>query len=406
MWAYLLAFAAALAVGIGVTALLARPPRRELAEVSVYLAASGAVTFALGWGFVHLVARSGRLSLRAQFALAVGVAAVIAVANVLVTAVAMFISTGHDLPLLVGLLIFAVALTVAFGLAVSSRAVGRLGRIGAGIEALAAGDYDHRVPDEGRDEIAEIAGRVNVLAERLLVAEAQQAAAERERRELTIAISHDLRTPLASVRAMVEALEDGVVAGEDARRYYASIAGEIDRTGAMLDDLFELSRLEAGGAALGSEEVELAGLAAGAVEAFRARAAAAGVSLSLAEGAATATVRGDSARIQRALANLLVNAIEHTPAGGSVSVAVTREPHGVALSVADTGAGIPPAGLDRVWERFFRGDRARARGEDASKAGLGLAIVKAIVEAHGGAATVASEPGCGAVFTLTFPRSS
>jgi signal transduction histidine kinase len=234
------------------------------------------------------------------------------------------------------------------------------------------------------------------LAVRQSMEERMRRQVEEARRGLVAAASHDLRTPLASLRLLVEAIDDGV-AGEDRDRYLAEIRTHVAVLSDLIDDLFELSRIEAGDVAWTMRRVELGDLIGDTVAAFRTAAEEHGVHLAaeLPEGKVVA--EADAEKVQRVLFNLIQNAIRHTPADGSVTVRAKGGSGGVEVEVADSGEGIPTDEGERVFEAFYRGERSR--GEDG--AGLGLAISRAIVEAHGGRIWLEdAEPGTRVRFTL------
>jgi signal transduction histidine kinase len=234
------------------------------------------------------------------------------------------------------------------------------------------------------------------LAVRQSMEERMRRQVEDARRGLVAAASHDLRTPLASLRLLVEAIDDGV-AGEDRDRYLREIRTHVAVLSDLIDDLFELSRIEAGDISWTMRQVELGDLIGDTVAAFRVSAEERGVHLAaeLPEGKVVA--EADAEKVQRVLFNLIQNAIRHTPADGSVTVRAKGGPSGVEVEVADSGEGIPAAEGERVFDAFYRGDSAR--GEDG--AGLGLAISRAIVEAHGGRIWLEdAHPGTRVRFTL------
>jgi signal transduction histidine kinase len=237
--------------------------------------------------------------------------------------------------------------------------------------------------------------RTAALAER----ERARAVAEETRRELVAAVSHDLRTPIASLRLLVEAVEDGIVDEETRRRYLATMQTHIGSLSRMIDDLFELSRIEAGAIEWSMCQVELALLVDETVAAMRPEARANGIEIRTEMKAGRLTARADPERIQRVLFNLIRNAIHHTPADGSVTVRAEATGGGIEVEVADTGKGIPAAERDRVFEPFHRGGPDAAR--DSEGAGLGLAISRAIVETHGGTIWIApGESGTRVRFAL------
>jgi signal transduction histidine kinase len=223
-----------------------------------------------------------------------------------------------------------------------------------------------------------VALRVAALAER----ERERAAAEATRRQLVAAVSHDLRTPIASLRLLVEAVDDEIVDEESRRRYLATMHTHIHSLSAMIDDLFELSRIEAGDIDWSMRQVELAPLVDETVEAMRPEAGAKGVEIRSQLGQEPLPARADPEKIQRVLFNLIRNAIRHTPADGSVTVKGEVAREGVEIEIADTGDGIPAEEREQVFEAFFRGGADASRHSDG--AGLGLAVSRAIVETHGG----------------------
>jgi signal transduction histidine kinase len=236
---------------------------------------------------------------------------------------------------------------------------------------------------------------LQTIANTLEDAYARERALEGARRELVAWVSHDLRTPLAGMRAMAEALEDGVVSdAKTVARYHGQIKLEVERLSAMVDDLFELSRIHAGALRLSRARIGLADLVADTLAGAEPLARAKGVVLT-AEAAATVPVEADAGALGRALGNLVVNAIRHTPSDRTVVLRAGVDDEGMAcLSVTDCCGGIPEEDLSRVFEVAFRGEAARTPTVDGG-AGLGLAIAQGIVEAHDGVIGVVNEgPGC------------
>lgn len=368
----------------------------EMAVVLIALSWSGGVAVAglvLAW-----LLRSA--SLRWQV-VAVAITAVLAVlAGVIGTARAMFLSD-HDFTvvmmvcLVAGLVAAAVALVLGSALARWSRTltveVRRLGDDGE-LESYGAG------PAEFRNLSAELTLTSRKLAE----SRDRERRLEESRRELVSWVSHDLRTPLAGMRAMTEALEDGMV--DDPQRYFRLIRADVDRMVRLVDDLFELSRINAGALRLTLEDLAVEDVVSEAIASADpvARSRKVHVGGRVEPGL---VLHADAAGLSRVVSNLVTNAIRHTPADGSVEIVGRASPRGVELAVTDGCGGLEPEDIERVFDMGWQGSRARTpdREEPAEfgHAGLGLAIVKGIVEAHRGEVAVANQhPGCRFVVLL------
>lgn len=235
------------------------------------------------------------------------------------------------------------------------------------------------------------------LAARQAMEERSREKIEEARRQMVAAVSHDLRTPLASLRLLVEAIDDGVVTGETRERYMREMRAHVEALTALIDDLFELSRIEAGEIVWTMRQVELRELIGETIAAMRAPAEARGVALAADLPGEAVLARANAEKLQRVLFNLIQNAIRHTPADGSITVRARSAASSVEVEVADEGEGIAAIDGEHVFEAFFRGDESRS--EDG--AGLGLAISRAIVEAHGGRIWLdSSSQGTSVHFTL------
>jgi len=284
-------------------------------------------------------------------------------------------------------------LVVGFATWFSRTEARRLADLEAASRALASGDLAARVPVEGDDEIAEVAAAFNEMADDL-------AAARRRERDFLMSVGHDLRTPLTSIRGYAEALSHGAVAEDDLPRVAEVLQRQTDRLGRLVEDLMLLARLEAREFTLRPEPVDLTGHVKGVLEAYRPRIEEAAVRLEV-EAEPVGIVEVDPDRVGQVLGNLLDNALRYTPEGGTVSVTVRRRGSEVVLGVADTGPGIDPEDLDRVFERLFVTQRYRPVRPEGS--GLGLAIIKELVEALGGRIEVRSRPGSGTRFDVALP---
>jgi signal transduction histidine kinase len=285
----------------------------------------------------------------------------------------------------------AVLAALAINVLVSIRVVRPVRALAAAASRIAGGAYTARVPVSGDDEIAVLASAFNGMA-------ASLEAGERRRGELLADVAHELRTPLATIQGYVEGIADGVV--QPSAETWAVLGAEVQRLRRLADDLQAVSRAEERQLDLHLERTAPAELVEAAVRAAAPAYRARGVSLETAVAPRLPQVDVDRDRLGQVLASLLENALRHTPGGGHVGVGARRSEDGVELSVVDDGEGIPAEQLDRIFERFFRGDPARTRGPGGS--GIGLTIARAIVEAHGGRIRAESEgPGRGARFVVS-----
>jgi signal transduction histidine kinase len=247
-------------------------------------------------------------------------------------------------------------------------------------------------------ELAALSRELGTTAGKLAESRERERRIDQSRRQLVAWVSHDLRTPLAGLQAMAEALQDGIAT--DPARYHKQIHAEATRLSAMVEDLFELSRIQSGTLSLAVDLVEVGDLVSDMVASMEPLAYARGVQLT-GQAAGSLLIAADARELSRALANLMTNAIRHTPENGRVLVAATAEAGGVLMTVADGCGGIPEADLASVFKTAWRGSAARTPGADGG-AGLGLAIVHGIVEAHHGQVSVVNA-GDGCRFEIRLP---
>ncbi|HVW35485.1 MAG TPA: HAMP domain-containing sensor histidine kinase [Acidimicrobiia bacterium] len=340
-------------------------------------------------------------------------AAVAALSGVLATAIGvawaaskMFIS-GHDRDVLWIVLAGAGAVGVTLAVLLGRRVTVASRRVGEMVRRLGDDGGIGARPVAAPGELAALAGELEVTSARLAEAQAQAAALERSRRELVAWVSHDLRTPLAGVRAMIEALEDRVVEDDaTVARYYATMRREIDRLAGLVNDLFELSRIQSGALSLDIESVALDELVGDAVAGAAIAASAKGIDLRGEVVEPSPVVELSTSEMVRVVRNLLDNAIRHTPPGGVIVISTGLDPSGetAEVSVQDACGGIPERDLDSVFEMAYRGDAARTPGDGGG--GLGLAVARGLVEAHHGEISVHNEgPGCRFTVRLPLHRS-
>jgi signal transduction histidine kinase len=358
-------------------------------------AVTAEILLPLGWVTVLLttaaVAQRDRLGgLRAQFGTIAAIAAVQLAAGVALFVGIMFVSP-HDALLTVLLAADCGVLALWAGLVLGRRALADLDAVRTTLDAVGAGRRDVLTGATPTDELGRLAADVDVMVGRLHDE-------EEARGRLLAAVSHDLRTPLTALRLLAEAIGDGVVDEAGRAEYARRMGTHLTALSALVDDLFELTRVRSGDLGAMTERVRLDLLVAETVDAMRPTAAAGAVAVRSELAAELAVARANPDKVQRVLFNLIQNAIHHTPPDGEVTVrALALRGGEVEVQVSDTGSGIPAPLRDRVFEPFFRADASRT---DAG-AGLGLAIAQAIVEAHGGRIWVAApETGASVRFRL------
>jgi signal transduction histidine kinase len=401
-----LIFASGVALTLGLTLTifyrLMHPSVKDVVLLAVFLSITAAVSIVAGHSAYRLewMSRIPRLSwtLLAGYVLS----STLTLLNVGVTAWLMFVNQ-HDLLLATVLLLFAGGISVSLGHFLSISLTDRISSLNRATKEIAQGHLDVRVSVTGQDEVAGLARTFNDMAAQLERAAQQQRELDRMRRELVAWIGHDLRTPLAAVRVIVEALADGVV--EDAatvERYLETAQHHIGSLSSLLDDFFDMAQIDAGGLRLDRQPSSMGDLISDTIEAFSALAERQGVALEGSVSPDVDPVLMDVQKIGRVLNNLLDNALRHTPEGGAVQVTTLTTPGGVRVEVCDTGEGISNDDLPRVFERFYRGEKSRSRSTGG--AGLGLAIAAGIVEAHGGQIGAESAVGQGTRVWFTLPR--
>jgi signal transduction histidine kinase len=313
-------------------------------------------------------------SLSRQFALAVAIVVAPVLVALVVIAVLMVVS-GHAAVLVAMIVVLAGLVAIAVAQLLARGILRDINLIRNGLGAVSRGERDVSIETGARDELSQLADAANAMIVKLRDE-------EKARRDLVAAVSHDLRTPITSLRLLAEAVGDDIVTGETRRAYIDRMTTHIDALSALIDDLFELSRLEAGDIGWSLERVPLAELVGETVEAMRVQAEVKGVAVRAELPPALAPARANPEKLQRVLFNLIQNAIRHTPADGSVVVRAESCDGRIEVEVSDTGVGIAPEEREHVFTAFYRG------GADASRttagAGLGLAVSRAIIEAHGG----------------------
>jgi two-component system OmpR family sensor kinase len=309
-------------------------------------------------------------------------------------------------PLLIAL-VLAFAVSIVLAILVTRSVVRPVQHVALAAQKIAAGDYDQSVPVEGSREFKELASDFNQMTQ-------QVRGTQQVQRDFLANVSHELKTPLTSIQGFAQAIQDGA-AGDSAsiRKSATIIFDEATRMNRMVGELLDLARIESGQIVMRHEAVQLDQLLRAVIERLTLRAQDSGVVLYADIAAGLPAIVGDGDRLAQVFSNLIDNALKHTPNGGKVTVAARtisgsaavkrgKPLSGMEISVADTGAGIPPEELARIFERFYQVDKSRVKSKTGSL-GLGVAIVKEIVTAHGGTIHAESIVGLGTKFVVWLP---
>ena len=396
---------AALAISLEIVVVNLNPPQSDIQLLLLFMLGSGSASV----GSVFLLYKLGVLeqfnSLRWTLLANIILLVALIILNVWLTAQLMFISE-HDFVLTIALLIFAGAVSALSVFFIANVWIERIYQLGNAAKRLQSGDLQARLPVRGKDELAQLTSAFNRMVDGLQAIELQKHQLEQTRRDLVAWVSHDLRAPLANIRVLNEAILDGVVSDpQTVNRYIQTVQRELFHLSKMIDDLFELAQLDAGNFVLHCETASLHDLISDALGSMSAKADGHGIRLdgSLDAGIDIVTIAPN--KIQRVLHNLLENALEHTPAGGAISIHARRIPGAVEVRVHNTGTVIPSSDLPHLFESFFRSEPSRAQSDGRRGTGLGLAVVKGFVEAHGGQVNVESSPEAGTTFRFTIPST-
>jgi len=302
-------------------------------------------------------------------------------------------------------LVFGGVAALVFGYFITRSMTDRLDTLAQGADTLAKGNFAARVNVSGNDEIARLTASFNTMAAELQAVDEEKHKLEQTRRNLVAWVSHDLRTPLANIRVMMEAISDGIIIDEALQRQYiANSLNEIDNLDQLIDDLFELAKLDVKEFRLDYETVALSELLSDVVAALTPKAQVRQITMTCDLPADADQVSCAPDKIQRVLSNLIDNAIKYTPPNERILVASHATAEGVQVDVTNTGVTIPAGQLPRLFDTFYRGESSRRRDDDGARGtGLGLAIARGFIEAHSGRIWASSTP-TSTTFSFTLPR--
>jgi two-component system sensor histidine kinase BaeS len=319
--------------------------------------------------------------------LLVAVGSVVIAATAVGAAASLMFISSHDLRLVLILLGFGAVLSAGFALAVTRPLTNDLDQLGNAADRVALGELATRSGVTRGDEVGDLARAFDKMAAQLEEATATRSRLENARRRLFTEIGHDLRTPLAALKAATEALEDGIA--EDPGRYLKVMRHDLDAVEDLVDDLFLIARMESGGFEFEKEAVDLAELAEETVEGLSPIAERNRVDLRVAT-PGHAVVKGGPAQLARVIRNLVQNAVQHAPPGSEVLIDVSPGERSTVLRVVDVGRGFTPDQADHAFDRFATWEADRGEGE---RAGLGLAIARGLIDAHEGRIWIEPGPG-------------
>lgn len=392
-----------LLISLAIFYILMRPTLGDLQHMAQFLAITAVISIIVGYSAYRFDWLKFSPSLRWVLLGSYIIASLLTFLNVWLTARLMFASK-HDLLLATVLLLFAGGIAVALGSFFTSALIDRISHLESATHSIENGDLTTRADIPGKDEISSLADSFNRMAQQLQNADQKQKELETLRRDLVAWAGHDLRTPLSSIRLLIEALSDGVVTDpQEMRNYLSQAKKHVDTLSFLVDDLFQISQLDSGGMPLTLEPASISDLISDTLESFSGVASQKGVRLRGSAEPGVDPITMDVLWMGRALNNLVSNAIRHTPANGEISMTAKSEKDTVTICISDSGEGILPDDIPHVFERFYRGDKSRSRVSGG--AGLGLAIAKGVVEAHKGEIYVQSELQKGTSFTIKLPKA-
>jgi signal transduction histidine kinase len=315
----------------------------------------------------------------------------------------LFFSYSYYFPIITTVMFFTSLLAISIGYFVSRAITGRLFALSDAAGKVAQGDFGTRIDARGNDEIAKLIRSFNAMAHDLEEVDEQKRQLEQTRRDLVAWVSHDLRTPLTSMRVMLEALSDGVISDEETQtRYIQTTLSEIQHLSYLINDLFEMAKLDVGHLELDCQATTIADLISDTLGSMTAKAQKKGILLSGKVDDDVDLVYVAPEKIQRVLKNLLDNAIKYTPIGETVTICARRcDGDCVQVDVHNTGVYIAADTLPSLFESFYRGEKSRATTDDERGTGLGLAIARGFIQAHGGEIWAESSPDDGTTFSFT-----
>ena len=381
-------------------------PGSEVQRLVTFMTLTGILSSLLSYAFYRLGVLEWFRSLRWAIWMVIALLVLMIFLNVWVIASVTFIQQ-HYLALTSVLLVFAGLSALTIGFFASKTMTDRLSKLSEATQALARRDFTIRLKISGNDEIAQLADTFNGMAQNLQEVEEQKRQLEQTRRDLTAWVSHDLRTPLTSMRVMIEAMLDGVVDDEETvHRYLDSSRAEIEHLSGLIDDLFELAQLDVGHLRINIQRASIRDLISDTLGSMRPKAQQRGIELRGEVSEDVDMIQMAPDKIQRVLSNLVDNAIKYAHSGESVTLRAWRIGEEIRINIHNSGSYIPQDVLPRLFESFYRGEGSRMRSDDGARGtGLGLAIARGFIEAHGGSIWATSAKDKGTTFSFSLPQA-
>jgi signal transduction histidine kinase len=397
----------ALVAALALLTVIINPPQEDLIQLFMFMGGSGIGTILLSYLFFRTGLYTQFPSLRWSLVSIVVITVLLTLLNIWVTAQLMFLSE-HDLALTVSLLIFAGLTAVIFGIYIAGTITARIMNLSDAAQHIAKGKLDTRLVVNGNDELAEFAHTFNWMAETLEVADEEKQRVENARRNLIAWVSHDLRTPLTSMQAMLEAIQDEIVTDPATiNEYVGRSLSEVTNLSHLIDDLFELSKLDTGHMDAKFVSASITDLISDVVSNLMAKAERKQIKLNGKIEPNIPPIMMATDKIQRVLYNLIDNAVQYTPIDGEITIKASIKGKFVRVDIHNTGKPIGAHHLPKIFNHFYRVEESRTQSMDGHRStGLGLAIAKAIVEMHDGKIGVTSEPNKGTTFRFKLPLNT
>ena len=382
-------------------------PQSDVQQLVTFMTMTGILSSGLSFALYRLGILEWFRSLRWTIWTMIALMVTMIFLNVWVIARFTFIEQ-HYLTLTSVLLIFAGLSALTIGFFASKTMTDRLRQLTDATHLLAGGDFTIRLKISGNDEIAQLAATFNAMAKSLQEVDDQKRQLEQTRRDLTAWVSHDLRTPLTSMRVMIEAMLDGVVQDKaTVNRYLDNSRAEIEHLGHLIDDLFELAQLDVGHLTISIQQASIRDLISDTLGSMTPKAQQQGITPNFEVADEVDMIQMAPDKIQRVLSNLVDNAVKYTRDGESVTLRAYRSGNDIRIDIHNSGSYIPQDVLPRLFESFYRGEGSRMRGDDGARGtGLGLAIARGFIEAHGGRIWATSSESRGTTFSFTLPQAT